>query len=221
MKPESHYRPPPKGWIRAIRDALSMSGAHLGRRVGVEAQCVADFEKSEALDCAVVYALIPRSSLKDMIQRRARKLACRELIGIAHTIDLEAQGLSREEREGLLQTWITYRRDLNAAEQTNIAAGTVWAWRVRRRNLLEETFLRQLHKRLFGDVWVWAGEFHRTERNIGIETVRIPSNSERHLTTLDTGLNTRHFLRTRLPSLCITGWLRSTRFPTAMVKRRA
>ncbi len=82
--------------------------------------------------------------------------------------------LEPEEREGLLQTWITFRRDLNAAEQTNIAAGTVWAWRVRRRNLLEETFLRQLHKRLFGDVWAWAGELRRTERNIGIETVRIP-----------------------------------------------
>ena len=86
----------------------------------------------------------------------------------------DATPLEPEEREGLLQTWITYRRDLNAAEQTNIAAGTVWAWRVRRRNLLEETFLRQLHKRLFGDVWAWAGEFRRTGRNIGIETVRIP-----------------------------------------------
>lgn len=86
----------------------------------------------------------------------------------------DATPLQPEEREGLLQTWITYRHDLNEAEQTNIAAGTVWAWRVRRRDLLTEEFLRQLHKRLFGDVWAWAGEFRRTERNIGIEPVRIP-----------------------------------------------
>ena len=86
----------------------------------------------------------------------------------------DATPLEPEEREGLLQTWITYRRDLNEAEQTNIAAGTAWAWRVRRRDLLSEEFLRQLHKRLFGDVWAWAGEFRRTERNIGIEPVRIP-----------------------------------------------
>ena len=86
----------------------------------------------------------------------------------------DATPLEPEEREGLLQTWITYRQDLNEAEQTNIAAGTVWAWRVRRRDLLTEEFLRQLHKRLLGDVWAWAGEFRRTGRNIGIEPVRIP-----------------------------------------------
>ena len=86
----------------------------------------------------------------------------------------DATPLEPAEREGLLQTWITYRQDLNEAEQTNIAAGTVWAWRVRRRDLLTEEFLRQLHKRLFGKVWAWAGEFRRTERNIGIEPVRIP-----------------------------------------------
>jgi len=86
----------------------------------------------------------------------------------------DATPLEPDEREGLLQTWITYRRDLNEAEQTNVAAGTVWARRVRRRDLLTEKFLRQLHERLFGDVWAWAGEFRRTERNIGIEPVRIP-----------------------------------------------
>ena len=86
----------------------------------------------------------------------------------------DATPLGPEEREGLLQTWITYRQELNEAEQANITAGTVWASRVRRRDLLAEKFLRQLHKRLFGEVWVWAGEFRRTERNIGIEPVQIP-----------------------------------------------
>ncbi len=86
----------------------------------------------------------------------------------------DATPLEPEEHEGLLQTWITYRRDLNEAEQTNIAAGTVWARHVRRHDLLAEKFLRQLHKRLFGDIWARAGEFRRTERNIGIEPVRIP-----------------------------------------------
>ena len=85
-----------------------------------------------------------------------------------------ATPLEPDEREGLLQTWITYRRELNEAEQSNVAAGTVWAWRVRRRDLLTEQFLRQLHRRLFGDVWAWAGEFRRTERNIGIKPARIP-----------------------------------------------
>ena len=86
----------------------------------------------------------------------------------------DATPLEPGEREGLLQNWITYRQDLNEAEQTNITAGTVWARRVRRRDLLTEEFLRQLHKRLFGNVWAWAGVFRRTERNIGIEPVQIP-----------------------------------------------
>ena len=130
MKPETRYRPPPKGWVRAVRDALGMSGAQLGRRVGVTAQSVADLEKSEAsgtiqlktlrrvaeaLDCVVVYALLPRSSLEDMVQGRAREIARKELVRIAHTMDLEAQGLSQEEREEQIETFIRYHlreRDL-------------------------------------------------------------------------------------------------------------
>ncbi len=121
MKPETRYRPPPKGWVRAVRDALGMSGAQLGRRMGVTAQSVADLEKSEAsgtiqlktlrrvaeaLDCVVVYALLPRSSLEDMVQGRAREIARKELVRIAHTMDLEAQGLSQEKREEQIETFI-------------------------------------------------------------------------------------------------------------------
>jgi predicted DNA-binding mobile mystery protein A len=121
MKPESRYRPPPRGWIRAIRDALGMSGTQLGQRIGVKAQSVADIEKSEssgtiqlktlrrvaeAPDCVVVYALLPKSSLEDMVQTRAREIARKELTRIAHTMDLEAQGLSQQEREEQIETYI-------------------------------------------------------------------------------------------------------------------
>ena len=121
MKPISRYRTPPKGWIRAIRDALGMSGVQLGRRIGVKAQSVADIEKSEAsgsiqlntlrraaeaLDCVVVYALIPKSSLHDMVRSRALEIAHKEFARIAHTMDLEAQGLSQEERKEHLETYI-------------------------------------------------------------------------------------------------------------------
>ena len=121
MKPESRSQPPPKGWFRAIRDALGMSGAQLGRRMGVKAQSVADIEKSEAagtiqlttlrrvaeaLDCVAVYALIPKSSLEELVQRNAREIARKELVRIAHSMDLEAQGLSPEEREGQLENYI-------------------------------------------------------------------------------------------------------------------
>lgn len=84
-----------------------------------------------------------------------------------------ATPLEPEERDGLLQTWITYRGELNGAEQTNIAAGTAWAYR-RRRDILTEEFIKQLHGKMFGEVWAWAGTFRLTERNIGIDPARIP-----------------------------------------------
>lgn len=86
----------------------------------------------------------------------------------------DATPLEPEEREGLLQTWITYRRELNEAEQANVAAGAAWAHRLRRPDILTDAFVKELHRRMFGDVWAWAGEYRRTERNIGIDPIRIP-----------------------------------------------
>jgi Fic-DOC domain mobile mystery protein B len=89
----------------------------------------------------------------------------------------DATPLEPEEREGLLQTWITHRSDLNEAEQENIVKGAAWARSRRQRNadILNEGFARTLHRRMFGDVWQWAGTFRQTERNIGIEAHRIPN----------------------------------------------
>src|SRR5216683_5188812 len=100
LKPEDQFAAPPKGWIRAIRDALGMSGVQLATRLGVRPQTVDAIEKSEAggtiqlktlqraaeaLDCTLVYALVPRTSLKDMVQSRARSLALRDLDRVGHT----------------------------------------------------------------------------------------------------------------------------------------
>lgn len=88
----------------------------------------------------------------------------------------DATPLAPEEREGLLQSWVTHRRDLNEAEQENIVRGAAWARRIRSpgaAKLLDEAFARELHRRMFGDVWRWAGTYRRTERNIGIEAYRI------------------------------------------------
>lgn len=84
--------------------------------------------------------------------------------------------LTPHEREGLRLTWITHRRDLNEAEQDNIVKGAAWARRRRTKSphaLLDEPFLRALHKNMFGDVWRWAGAYRLTERNIGVEAYRI------------------------------------------------
>lgn len=80
--------------------------------------------------------------------------------------------LEPDERAQLIPTYITTRAQLNEAEQINITEADGWAFS-RRRDVLNERFLLNLHKRMFGRVWRWAGTFRTTERNIGIEAYRI------------------------------------------------
>jgi Fic-DOC domain mobile mystery protein B len=83
-----------------------------------------------------------------------------------------ATTLSPEERDGLLQTWITNRADLNKAEAQNILDGTVWARRRRgtdAADLMNEEYAKALHKQMFGDVWNWAGKYRERETNLGVK----------------------------------------------------
>ncbi len=121
FKPETRFAVPPKGWRRAIRDALGMSALQLGTRLSVKSQSVADVEKSEAygtiqlktlrkaaeaLNCTLVYALVPNSSLEGAVQTRAREIASNELARIGHTMDLEAQSLSKAKRDAQIDEYI-------------------------------------------------------------------------------------------------------------------
>lgn len=85
-----------------------------------------------------------------------------------------ATPLEPEEREGLKHPHVTTRGQLDHLEQANIQEGMRWLTRYRRKDLLQESFVRELHRRLFGEVWRWAGEWRRTEKNIGIDPRHIP-----------------------------------------------
>ena len=80
--------------------------------------------------------------------------------------------LTEEEREQLIPSYITLRSELNEAEQANILEAEEWAF-ARKRDVLDERFLKNLHKRMFGRVWRWAGQFRQSERNIGVDAYRI------------------------------------------------
>jgi Fic-DOC domain mobile mystery protein B len=82
--------------------------------------------------------------------------------------------LTEEEREGLIPSYITLRSELNEAEQANILEAEEWAF-ARKRDPLEEKFLNNLHKRMYGNVWRWAGQYRTTGKNIGIDAYRIPT----------------------------------------------
>jgi Fic-DOC domain mobile mystery protein B len=86
--------------------------------------------------------------------------------------DDAATPITPDERAQLIPTYITTRDQLNEAEQIGIAEADRWAFR-RQRDVLDEDFLLDLHKRMLSSVWKWAGTFRTTERNIGIEAYRI------------------------------------------------
>ena len=89
--------------------------------------------------------------------------------GVFTEPDDAATQLTPEEIQDLIPAYIADRRDLNAAEQENIARAQDWALNGRRRDLLTEAFVRDLHRRMLGDVWRWAGKFRTSQRNIGID----------------------------------------------------
>lgn len=80
--------------------------------------------------------------------------------------------LADEELYDLIPSHISTRAELNQAEHDNIQEALLWV-RKKARNPLDVPFLTKLHKRMFGQVWRWAGQFRRTDKNIGIPSYEI------------------------------------------------
>jgi predicted DNA-binding mobile mystery protein A len=114
---------PPQGWIKAIREALGMTTSQLAIRLGISQSRASRLQKdeaaeaitlhklrdvAEALDCTLVYALIPNSPLDDMLQQRAREIAEKTLARVDHTMALENQSLTPDrlaaERRRLIES---------------------------------------------------------------------------------------------------------------------
>jgi predicted DNA-binding mobile mystery protein A len=109
---------PPRGWIKAIREALGMTTAQLAKRLGVSQPRVLAIEKAEstgtlkletleraaqALDCRLVYALVPIKPLESMIEDRALALARKQLRATSHSMALEDQRVEKADEEEHLE----------------------------------------------------------------------------------------------------------------------
>jgi Fic-DOC domain mobile mystery protein B len=83
--------------------------------------------------------------------------------------------LDDDEKEGLLIKNITTRGELDEFEQLNIEKAMLWlrTKKFRAEEILSEKFVRELHRRMYASVWKWAGEFRKTDKNIGIDKHRI------------------------------------------------
>ncbi len=111
FNPPGEYAPPVRGWARGIRESLGMTTVQLARRLGVKQPSVVAMEQSEAkgtielatlrrvaeaLDCTLVYALVPKKPLESIVREQARAFARRRKEAVEHSMLLEDQQVSAD-----------------------------------------------------------------------------------------------------------------------------
>jgi Fic-DOC domain mobile mystery protein B len=84
-----------------------------------------------------------------------------------------ATPLDPDEAAGLLPSHISLQAYLNDWEKTNISQGEEWASRQKKRDLLQEGFVRDLHRKMFDRTWQWAGKFRQSNKNLGVYWTQI------------------------------------------------
>ena len=113
---------PARGWVRAVRDALGISSRQLATRMKISQPAVAQLERSEAdgvvqldtlrraadaLECDLVYVLVPRASLEEIVRTRARAIARADITTVDRTMRLEQQGLTPDQLERRIDDYAT------------------------------------------------------------------------------------------------------------------
>jgi predicted DNA-binding mobile mystery protein A len=125
LEPVSRYASPARGWIKAVREALGMTTAQLAKRLAIKQPSVVALEQSEAkgaielatlrrvaaaLDCTVIYALVPNKPLEAIVRDRARTFARRRRGPVEHSMLLEDQKVKDKDAEARLDEIV---RDIN------------------------------------------------------------------------------------------------------------
>jgi predicted DNA-binding mobile mystery protein A len=117
LGPATRFESPVRGWIKTIREALGMSSAQLAQRLKIKQPSLVDLEKSEAkgsielatlrrvaeaLDCTLVYALVPNKPLETMVRDRARTFMRKRREQVEHSMLLEDQKAISKDAEARL-----------------------------------------------------------------------------------------------------------------------
>jgi predicted DNA-binding mobile mystery protein A len=133
LPPSASFAPPVRGWIKAIREALGMTTAQLAKRMTLTQPTIVAMERSEveekiqlatlkrvavALDCKLVYALVPNQPLETMVQDQARKVARRRLRSTDHTMLLENQQTKPADLEAQIDAYV---QDVNPRTLWDVA----------------------------------------------------------------------------------------------------
>ena len=103
---------PPKGWLRAVRNALGMTTAQFSKRLSVSQPRIVELEQSEisgsvtlntlqraaeTLGCRFVYAIVPERPLAETVRERAEVVAARLASAVAQSMRLEDQEVTSKE----------------------------------------------------------------------------------------------------------------------------
>lgn len=190
LKPLGQTARPVKGWLRAIRTGLGMTGVQLARQMGVTPPRVVEMEKSEvegaislkvleraaeAMGCSLVYALIPRAgSLEQALRDRAEAAFSGAALvsgisfndpegGPAGEPAGDSAPLDPGETGGLRLPHIATRGELRRWESQGVRAAEAWAFSRKRADVFAEKWIRRLHSRMFGQIWKGAGELRTRE----------------------------------------------------------
>ena len=109
---------PPRGWLKAIREALGLTTRQFAKRLDLSQSRVVEIEKAEisgsitldslrraaeALDCRLVYALVPAAPLEEIVEQRARIKALQRLKKTHHNMALENQSVDAADEEEQLK----------------------------------------------------------------------------------------------------------------------
>ena len=128
-------RAPRGGWVREIRQALGMTTAQLAKRMSVTQPAITALEHSErdgtitlnslkkaaqALDAELIYAVVPREGLEQILEKRIRQLATDRVRRVAHTMTLEEQQVSNEYIQRQIDELV---QEMLAAPPKNL-----WSW---------------------------------------------------------------------------------------------
>jgi Fic-DOC domain mobile mystery protein B len=96
------------------------------------------------------------------------------LVGLKLDYPPGSTPLDPDEKEGLIPAHIETQGQLNAWEAVNILKAYDWAFRRKRTDLLTDSFVRELHVRMFDDTWTWAGTYRKSGKNLGVLPFEIP-----------------------------------------------
>lgn len=154
---------PPKGWIYSIRQGLNMSLRQLGQRMSITPQSVMEIEEREkngtisikvlrqvaaALNMQFVYALVPsENTLEGMIEKRAIELAKSIVERTSIQMGLEDQKNTPERIEKAIN---------EKAEEWSLKNNSAY------NKILTVQFIKEVHQKMFDEVWGWAGKFRKT-----------------------------------------------------------